>query len=218
MTINNTKSFAVTLGAAMLLLATTSQGALAQTATDAFASTQVQAEVVVINARDQDEVFAALQAQGFTVTEVGRTFLGRIRITAESEAGTREVVMHQRTGEILRDVMISGFGKAQADTTVGADAQSSGSSDRSVTSNSTSGGGNVSVSSGGSSTSSGNVTSSGSGSANTSVGAGGSSSTGSDSNVSGSAGGSANTSVSVGGGSVSVDSGGSIGGGISLDN
>ena len=164
MNIRKTKSYAATMGTVMLLLATTSHGALAQSSTGAFTSTQTEADVVLINERGQDEVFAALQAQGFIVTEVGRTFLGRIQITAVSEVGTREIVIHQRTGEILRDVMISGSAQGQANATVGADGQGAVSSDSGAAANTGS-----SASSGSSSIVSGSGRSSG----NTSVSVGG---------------------------------------------
>ena len=61
--------------------------------------------VVRIAAKGEAEIIAALEAQGFAVVETGRTLLGRIRITAEGAAGTREVILHQRTGEVLRDVV-----------------------------------------------------------------------------------------------------------------
>ena len=51
----------------------------------------------------EDQVFAQLQEQGFTVIEVRRTFLGRHRFTAESAYFYRELVINPQTGEILRD-------------------------------------------------------------------------------------------------------------------
>ena len=51
----------------------------------------------------EDQVFAQLQEQGFTVIEVRRTFLGRIRFIAESAYLYRELVINPQTGEILRD-------------------------------------------------------------------------------------------------------------------
>lgn len=51
----------------------------------------------------QDIVTASLQAQGFEVTLVHWTLLGRIRIIAVSADIRREIVINPNTGEILRD-------------------------------------------------------------------------------------------------------------------
>ncbi|SFR59333.1 hypothetical protein [Litoreibacter janthinus] len=50
-----------------------------------------------------DAVVARLQSNGYTVTEVRRSWLGRIVITAQSETNEREVVLNRTSGEILRD-------------------------------------------------------------------------------------------------------------------
>jgi len=44
-----------------------------------------------------------LRAQGFTQIETERTWLGRIKIEAESPTAEREIIYNPRTGEILRD-------------------------------------------------------------------------------------------------------------------
>ena len=51
----------------------------------------------------QDVVTASLQAQGFEVTLVHWTLLGRIRIIAVNADIRREIVINPTTGEILRD-------------------------------------------------------------------------------------------------------------------
>ena len=51
----------------------------------------------------QDLVTAALRDQGFEVTLVHWTWLGRIRIIAVSDDIRREIVINPNTGEILRD-------------------------------------------------------------------------------------------------------------------
>lgn len=51
----------------------------------------------------QDIVTSSLQAQGFDVTLVHWTLLGRIRIIAVSAEIRREIVINPTTGEILRD-------------------------------------------------------------------------------------------------------------------
>lgn len=50
-----------------------------------------------------EEIISQLQAQGYSDVSVSRTWLGRIRIEAESGTHEREIVFNQRTGEILRD-------------------------------------------------------------------------------------------------------------------
>lgn len=51
----------------------------------------------------QDVVTASLRNQGFEVTLVHWTWLGRIRIIAVSDLIRREIVINPTTGEILRD-------------------------------------------------------------------------------------------------------------------
>ncbi len=45
-----------------------------------------------------------LEAQGYDEIEVGRTWLGRIRIEAERGAVERLIILDRATGEVLRDV------------------------------------------------------------------------------------------------------------------
>lgn len=45
-----------------------------------------------------------LRREGFTQIDTSRTLLGRTRIVASGPAGTREIVVHPGTGEVLRDV------------------------------------------------------------------------------------------------------------------
>ena len=54
----------------------------------------------------EERLLAGLQAQGYTVIEKGYTFLGRLRIVAESSEIYREIVVNPATGEILRDYAI----------------------------------------------------------------------------------------------------------------
>ena len=58
---------------------------------------------VAVATPGQDMVTASLQAQGFEVTLVHWTWLGRIRIIAVSADVRREIVINPTTGEILRD-------------------------------------------------------------------------------------------------------------------
>jgi hypothetical protein len=47
---------------------------------------------------------AELQATGYSDIEQGRTWLGRIRITAERGDVEREIILDRTTGEVLRDI------------------------------------------------------------------------------------------------------------------
>lgn len=48
-------------------------------------------------------VVSRLQTEGYSVTEVSRTWLGRILITATTPGHLREIVLNRTTGEVLRD-------------------------------------------------------------------------------------------------------------------
>ncbi|MEP5759438.1 MAG: hypothetical protein ABJ327_09110, partial [Litoreibacter sp.] len=50
-----------------------------------------------------DDVVTQLQADGYTVTDVRKSWLGRIVVTANSDTNLREVVLNRTSGEILRD-------------------------------------------------------------------------------------------------------------------
>lgn len=58
----------------------------------------------VVQARTLDDLLTQLQAAGFTVDDISRTFLGRIRVVARDATTTREIVMSRTTGEIFSDV------------------------------------------------------------------------------------------------------------------
>lgn len=58
-----------------------------------------------------DDLVEVLRDQGFRQIEVERTLLGRVRILASSNRGTRELVINARTGEVLRDVWIDRRGR-----------------------------------------------------------------------------------------------------------
>jgi hypothetical protein len=51
----------------------------------------------------EDQVTLALEEQGYEILSVDRTWLGRLRIIAESDDLRREIVMNPTTGEVLRD-------------------------------------------------------------------------------------------------------------------
>lgn len=50
-----------------------------------------------------DEVVWLLRSEGYEVTEISRTLLGRIRIEATNGAFDREVIISRSTGEIRYD-------------------------------------------------------------------------------------------------------------------
>jgi len=50
-----------------------------------------------------DKVIGRLQSEGYGVIEQERTWLGRIRISAEKGNEEREIILNRTTGEILRD-------------------------------------------------------------------------------------------------------------------
>ncbi len=52
----------------------------------------------------EDDVVRQLRTQGFRDIEVSRTLLGRSRIEAQNDNGSREIILNPRTGEILRDL------------------------------------------------------------------------------------------------------------------
>lgn len=57
---------------------------------------------------DVSDVVRTLRAEGFQVTRIGRTWLGRIRIEAKDEDTLREVILSRSTGEILQDATFPG--------------------------------------------------------------------------------------------------------------
>lgn len=57
-----------------------------------------------------ERIVQQLEAQGFRSISTERTWLGRTRITAEGRAGQREIIVNPNTGEILRDLLLTGNG------------------------------------------------------------------------------------------------------------
>lgn len=66
-----------------------------------------------------------LAGQGFEVVRISKTFLGRIRLNAESADFEREMIINPHTGEVLRDVIVPRG--AAATFTAKSDARISGS-------------------------------------------------------------------------------------------
>ena len=58
-------------------------------------------------ASPDDQVMAQLVAQGFSITSVRRTLLGRVQIIAARADQTREIVIDPRNGVILRDYLFT---------------------------------------------------------------------------------------------------------------
>jgi hypothetical protein len=54
----------------------------------------------------EQRLAAELQAQGYKIVEANRTWLGRLRVVAESDEIRREIVVDPGTGEILRDYSV----------------------------------------------------------------------------------------------------------------
>lgn len=76
-------------------------------------------------------VVAGLKAQGYRVTATERTWLGRVRITAERRGVVREVVIDPRTGEVLRDLSREsggGSGRSSGSSNSGSGSSGSGTS------------------------------------------------------------------------------------------
>lgn len=48
-------------------------------------------------------IIADIEADGYTITDIARSWLGRIVITARKGGRLREVVLNRSSGEILRD-------------------------------------------------------------------------------------------------------------------
>lgn len=54
-----------------------------------------------------DQIRAALVAQGYAIVSMERTWLGRLRVVAENGEIRREIVVHMSTGEVLRDYSVA---------------------------------------------------------------------------------------------------------------
>jgi hypothetical protein len=80
----------------------------------ASAAVLVLAMPVEASANFVDDVVNALSAQGYSDIDVTQTLLGRARIVATNEEGTRELVVNPRTGEVLRDVWTPRHGDQRA--------------------------------------------------------------------------------------------------------
>jgi hypothetical protein len=50
-----------------------------------------------------DDVVARLQSSGYTISNVRKSWLGRIVVTASNETLEREIVLNRTSGEVIRD-------------------------------------------------------------------------------------------------------------------
>ena len=88
----------------------------AATAANASAQGQANAQAIatmdnftVAQVRSYLDVIAQLEASGYTLDKVEKTFLGRMKITARNRAHVRELVVSRSTGEVMRDAIIRIF-------------------------------------------------------------------------------------------------------------
>jgi hypothetical protein len=85
---------------------------------NASVTAEVTAEVTasgsfeVAQNRTYLDVVTSLKAEGYEITDVSKTWLGRIKIVATSKANLREVIVSRTTGEVLSDVIVDVYAKA----------------------------------------------------------------------------------------------------------
>ena len=88
-----------------------------------------------------DTVVSQLHTMGYANISVTRTMLGRARIVAEKDNHAREIVIHPRSGEILRDAVDTGRGWTNA-VTLGNGTAKSGETGNGSSNETANGGGN----------------------------------------------------------------------------
>lgn len=69
----------------------------------------------------ETDVVRQLKSQGYRSITVTNTLLGRTRILAHKNGGTREIILNPRTGEILRDLWTAADGSQNSPSIVKAD-------------------------------------------------------------------------------------------------
>jgi hypothetical protein len=79
----------------------------------------------------QNDIVRQLEGMGFARIDVSRTLLGRVRIVAAGEDGTREIILNPNTGEILRDLWMRANGRTSDGGLLAPAARSSGRSSES---------------------------------------------------------------------------------------
>jgi len=73
-------------------------------------------EMLVAQNQTYLDVMANLEASGYEVLEVSRTWLGRIKIEARNNLHLREVVVSTSTGEVMSDVVVEIYAQNQTTT------------------------------------------------------------------------------------------------------
>lgn len=98
----------ISAAAAVVLTAVALSAPVSAQANNAEASGNERASVRLADAIYVD-VIKSLEEDGYNVTKVTRTFLGRFRILARDATRLREVIVSSSTGEIKRDAIIETF-------------------------------------------------------------------------------------------------------------
>jgi len=80
------------------------------------ASANASAGIEIAQNRSYLDVLASLENEGYSINQVETTWLGRIKITAQSQANLREVVVSRTTGEIMSDVILQVFATGDSGT------------------------------------------------------------------------------------------------------
>ena len=73
-------------------------------------------EMLFAQARTEAQVIAALELQGYEISDTRRSLLGRVIITAQNDIHVREIVMSRATGEILSDQVVDLMASVRART------------------------------------------------------------------------------------------------------
>ena len=106
------KTTLITILAATSILGTAAAADTVQANASAVASSDASFEVA--QNRTYLDVLAELEMEGYTINQLTTTWLGRIKITAQSAANLREVVVSHTTGEIMSDVILQVFANGNA--------------------------------------------------------------------------------------------------------
>ncbi|MEX0971261.1 MAG: hypothetical protein WD046_12535 [Paracoccaceae bacterium] len=70
-------------------------------------------ETVVAQNQTYLDVMAQLEASGYEVVEVSRTWLGRVKIEVRNQLHLREVVVSNTTGEVMSDVIVVVYAQSE---------------------------------------------------------------------------------------------------------
>lgn len=94
-------------------------------AASSAAGASTAAQIQMVEVQGEAAVVAELEARGYEIMSRSRTLLGRVRIRAATATHIREVVIHQSTGEILRDAIVAVL-EAEGNATTGTQQSTSG--------------------------------------------------------------------------------------------